>query len=151
MKTVLVLSKQEFANLPACPDSVAVRIVNPDGDGHASVPCYGEDLKLEFFDLEHTYGNNEPINAHQAHAIVTFLDMNKDKDRFVFHCEHGQSRSHTCALFFAQEMLKDEALASLLASASNKSINYAVWEALKVANFRLEAKRSRGERNDNQR
>lgn len=138
MKTILVLSKQEFTKLPARSDSVALRIVNPDGTGHAPVPCYGEDLQLSFFDVEEPISRIEPINAQQAHAIVTFLMTNQDKDRFVFHCEHGQSRSHTCAMFFAQEILQDEALASLLASVPEKSINYAVWEALKIAHRRYQ-------------
>jgi predicted protein tyrosine phosphatase len=137
MKTILVLSKAQFAELPADPNAVAVRIVNPDGTGHAPVSNYGEDLRLQFFDVEEAIGRIEPINAQQAHAIVAFLDVNKDKKRFVFHCEHGQSRSHTCAMFFAQEMLNDEALTSLLASVHDKSINYAVWEALKIAHRRM--------------
>jgi predicted protein tyrosine phosphatase len=132
MKTILVLSKAQFAELPPDPNAVALRIVNPNTD-HVAVSGYCEDLGLKFLDLEEAYGNNLPIQPHHAHAIISFLVLTKDRERFVFHCEYGQSRSHTCAMFFAQEILKDEAIASLLASAQGKSINFAVWNALKNA------------------
>ena len=136
MKTILVLSRLEFANLPVDPESVALRMVNPNTE-HVLVSGYSEDLGLKFLDLEEAYGNNLPIQPHHAHAIISFLMLTKHRNRFVFHCEHGQSRSHTCAMFFAQEILKDEVLTSLLASVQEKSINYAVWEALKIAHFKF--------------
>lgn len=135
MKSILVLSKEQFAELPADDSSVVLRIIDPSDFQKIKESGFTNELVIAFNDVEEPIGHYTPIEPHQARQIISFLLRNAENDRFVMHCNFGQSRSHTCALFFAQEILQDEALASLLASDSGKSINFAVWNALKVAHI----------------
>lgn len=135
---LFVFSRAEFNTfvLKDHANCVAIRIINPNGASHLEGTRFKDEIRLEFWDVEEEIENRRPIDALQAKAIVDFFEKNKYEERFVFHCEAGERRSYTCALFYADKILRDDILVGLLASNTNRSINFAVWNALCDANQR---------------
>lgn len=129
---LLVFSRSELEQFVQNDHSeyVAIRIVNPKWKAHLESTSFQDEIRLEFWDVEDQIGSYTPINLDQANSIVKFLKKHKAHKRFVFQCEAGESRSYTCALFFADKILGDDVLVGLLSSNQNRSINFAVWNAL---------------------
>lgn len=127
---VRILPKQIFDQTDVNPEAICVRIVDPDQRHNEDVSGYKDEIRLEFWDIEEVVGNYFPINEFQAKELYKFLKKNCGAP-LVVHCMAGVSRSNTVGTFYAQVILKDEALASVLASDQTKIINFAVWDALK--------------------
>lgn len=132
-KSIQVLSRDQFKNLPVESGVLALRIIDPEDFARTKEAGYDAEFIVGFHDVEMAIGHYTPINQKQAKEIVEFLRQHMNMERFIFRCTHGLSRSHTCALFFAQRILEDEILATRLAAVLGKSINFAVWEALVAA------------------
>ncbi|MDD4972522.1 MAG: hypothetical protein PHT07_24080 [Paludibacter sp.] len=129
---LLVFSRSQFEDFirKQHNEFVAVRIINPNSKKHLEGTRFIDEIRLEFWDIEDAIGHYEPILLAQAKDIVQFLLKNKEQKRFVFHCEAGESRSHTCALFLADKILGDDILVGLLSSNQKNSINFALWNTL---------------------
>lgn len=131
MLYVKVLSKLQFDTHTPDPEAIAIRIIDPQGAKHSSISGYRDEIRLEFWDVENTIGKYAQISEQQAEQLYDFMLRHKDAERLVVHCMAGISRSNTVAQFFASHIAKDDKMASLVASAQGKLINYGVWDALK--------------------
>jgi len=135
MKNILVFPKVKFSELSFIPNSISIRIIDPEQSGHTLNHPSAFEIKLEFWDLDSDLGRLKMLSNLQALDIVSFLIEHKELDTFIFHCEYGISRSYTCAVFFATQILKNNELADKIKTHEDQEINYGMWAKLNEAYF----------------
>ena len=93
-----IVSKQEYLELVDIitnkKDTVLISIHNPDSDVHIDslVDGWNDVIQIQFWDVEESIGDYEPITKEQGAILKEFIEKNKDK-KFLIHCAAGSSRS----------------------------------------------------------
>ena len=75
-------------------NTVLISIHDPNREIHppSKVEGWVDVLQIQFWDVESTIGNYEPLSEEQGGIIKRFIEKHKDK-RFMIHCAAGVSRS----------------------------------------------------------
>lgn len=67
-------------------------------------PGWLDVLYLRFHDTDGQTMGLEVFSAEQARSCLEFVDRHRECDELIVHCQLGQSRSASVALFFAEQL-----------------------------------------------
>ena len=146
-----IIGREEFEDTCTSMESfdgvVAICIIDPDREPHPveMVEKFDDYIQLQFWDVEETFCNYEPITDEQGKELADFIFKNRHK-KFLVHCSAGISRSagagmavECIKIFHDSDNMKYDYLTcftSAVKSHRRYSPNFKVFDTI-VDNFKI--------------
>lgn len=102
MNRITFLSRRAAGALSPAPRSILISIHDNSEDPLDALPGWEDILTLRFHDTDGKSMGLEVFSPDQARQCLEFVSRHPETNELVVHCQMGQSRSASIALFFSE-------------------------------------------------